>query len=78
MVKEKVTQGNDRVSQNMAEWNPFSFWPTYKTVFRSQLSPICFQSQVFMFLWKVIYNSVKLFENYCISPKLIHGNIFIN
>ena len=54
MVKEKVTLGNERVSQEMAGWNAFSLWPTFKIVFGFQLSHICFQGQVFMFLWKVI------------------------
>ena len=58
MVKEKVTLGNERVSQEMAGWNAFSLWPTYMIVLRSQLSHICFQSQVFMIVRKVMYNSV--------------------
>ena len=58
MVKEKVTLRNERVSQEMAGWNAFSLWPTYMIVLGFQLSHICFQSQVFMFLWKVMYNSV--------------------
>ena len=52
MVKEKVTLGNERVSQEMAGWNAFSLWPTFKIVFGFQLSHNCFQGQVFMFLWK--------------------------
>ena len=47
MVKEKVTLGNERVSQEMAGWNAFSIWPTYMIV-----SHICFQSQVFIFCVK--------------------------
>ena len=58
MVKEKVTLGNERISQEMEGWNAFSLWPTYKIVFGFQLSYICFLGQVFMFLWKVMYNSV--------------------
>ena len=54
MVKEKVTLGNERVSQEMVGWNAFSLWPSHKPVFRFQLSHICFESQVFMCLWKVI------------------------
>ena len=40
MVKEKVTLGNERVSQEMAGWNAFSLWPTFKIVFGFQLSHI--------------------------------------
>ena len=50
MVKEKVTLGNETVSQEMAGWNAFSLWPTFKIVFGFQLSHICFQSQVFIFV----------------------------
>ena len=57
-MKEKVTLGYERVSQEMAEWNAFSLRPTFKIVFGFQLPHICFQGQVFLFLWKVMYNSV--------------------
>ena len=52
MIKEKVSLGNERVSQEMAGYNPFLLWPAHKTSF--QLSLICFESQFFVFLWKVI------------------------
>ena len=57
MVKKKVTLGNEMVSLEMAGWNAFLLWPTRKNVFRFQLSDICCESEVFLFLWKV-YNSV--------------------
>ena len=65
MVKERVTLGNERVSQEMVGWNAFSLWPSHKTVLRLQLlSHICFESWVFM--WKVIQFSVIMWKlNYC-------------
>ena len=53
VFKEKVTLGNGRVSQEMAGWNAFSLWPTFKIVFGFQLSHICFQGQVLCFRRKL-------------------------
>ena len=58
MVKEKVSLGNERVLQEMTVWNAFSLWTTHKIVFGFQISHICFESQVYMFLWTVVQFSV--------------------
>ena len=55
MVKEKVTLGNERVSQEMVGWNAVLLGPTHRTVFRFQLFVL--RVRVSCFCGK-LYNSV--------------------